>query len=177
MRFRTAGLATVVGCAMAGSGVAEGMHLESSGIRGGFSAKGSKLSFYQTEAFTDWNLPWRWEPEWGFRLQTKLDASAGWMNGRGDHAFVGTLGPLVSLGWKDFPLRLDFGSNPTILSRDEFGQTDVGIPFQFTTHAQLMLELGKHVTVGYRYQHMSNADISRSNPGVNMQMLSLGYRF
>jgi hypothetical protein len=177
MEWRIAGLAVAAGLMMAASSLGAGIHLESSGLRGGFSAKGSKLSFYQTEAFVDWNLPWRCESDSGFRLQTKLDASAGWMNGRGDHAFVGTLGPMVSLGWKGFPLRLDLGSSPTILSRDEFGHTDVGIPFQFTTQAQLMLELGRHVAVGYRYQHMSNANISRSNPGVNMQMISIGYRF
>ena len=177
MKWRMAGLAAIAGCAMAGRGMADGMHLESSGIRGGFSAKGSKLSFYQTEAFVDWNLPWRWEPAFGFRLRTKLDVSAGWMNGRGDHAFVGSLGPELSLGWKGFPLRLDMGTSPTILTRDEFGHTDVGTPFQFTTHAQLMLDLGKRITVGYRYQHMSNGNLSKSNPGVNMQMISFGYRF
>lgn len=177
MERRTAGLATLVGLAMGARAVAGGLTLDSAGARGGFSAKGSKLSFYQTEAFADWNLPWRWAPESGFRLQTKLDASAGWINGRGDHAFVGTAGPMCSLGWRDFPLRLDCGSNPTILTRDEFGKTDLGIPFQFTSYGQLIYQWGGRLAIGYRYQHMSNANIADANPGVNMHMLSIGYRF
>ena len=33
------------------------------------------------------------------------------------------------------------------------------------------------VSVGYRYQHMSNAHLSEPNPGQNQHMLSVSYRF
>lgn len=177
MQLITVGLAMLAVIAAAGKVGAGGITPDVAGARGGFSAKGSELSFYQTEAFVDWDLPWRWEAGSGFQLRTGLDASAGWINGRGENAFIGTAGPTISLGCRDFPLRLDLGTSPSVLSRDQFGNTDLGIPFQFTTHAQLLLDLGKRVTLGYRYQHMSNANLAGSNPGVNMHMISVGYRF
>jgi hypothetical protein len=39
------------------------------------------------------------------------------------------------------------------------------------------VSLGGGVQLGYRWQHMSNANIYDSNPGVNVHMLSLTYRF
>jgi hypothetical protein len=35
----------------------------------------------------------------------------------------------------------------------------------------------KDFTVGWRYQHMSNAGIYKHNPGLNLMMLSASYSF
>ena len=35
----------------------------------------------------------------------------------------------------------------------------------------------KHFTLGWRFQHMSNAGIYKANPGLNQQMLSTSYSF
>ena len=33
------------------------------------------------------------------------------------------------------------------------------------------------ITAGYRFHHMSNGDMYSSNPGLNMHLLEVGYRF
>jgi hypothetical protein len=156
---------------------ADGFQLESGGMRGGVSKRKHGETFSQVEGFVNWNAPWRWDYDSGWHLQTRLDLTAGWLSGRGDDGFIGTIGPTLELGRKHFPLTLAVGSSPTILSRYHFGHTDFGIPLQFTTHGDVSWEIGSHVAVEFRYQHMSNAEIGPSNPGLNLYMLGVGWRF
>jgi len=156
---------------------AEGFRLESTGTRGGFSKRKNDERFCQVEGFVNWNAPWRWDYDCGWHIQTRLDLTAGWISGRGDDAFIGTVGPTFELGRDGFPLVLELGCSPGILSRDQFGHTDFGIPFQFTTHSSLLWRMGSRLTVEARVQHMSNAEIGPSNPGLNQFMLGVGWRF
>lgn len=87
------------------------------------------------------------------------------------------MGPDFVLRRDRFPVNLELGVSPTILSRAKFDGMDFGIPFQFTTHAGLNWEIGGHFGVGYRYQHMSNAHLSHHNPGLNLHGVVLYYRF
>jgi hypothetical protein len=158
---------------------AEGFRLESAGTRAGTSKIGADAQFYQLEAFVNWNMPsyCRWDCFCGCHLQWRLDLTAGWINGRGDDAIIGSLGPTFEIGRDDFPLLMECGSSPTILSREHFGNTDFGIPFQFTTHGSILWRLKNRLTLEARFQHMSNANIGPKNPGVNMYMLGVGWRF
>jgi len=168
----------VLGFAAGVEGRAEGIHLESTGVRGGLSGVGDTAPrFYQIESFLNWNLPWRWEWESGWQLQSRLDLTGGWINGRGEDAVIATVGPTFSLSWRGLPLVLDAGSSPTVLGREQFGKTDFGTVFQFTTHGDLTWKIGSRLGLGYRFQHMSNANIGPSNPGLNMHMLAVGWRF
>jgi hypothetical protein len=69
------------------------------------------------------------------------------------------------------------GVNATIISDHTFGDEDFGGPFQFTSHIGLDYYFTRHFMMGYRLQHMSNAGIYSPNPGVNIHMLAVGYRF
>ena len=147
------------------------------GTRGGVSFNSSVHRFSQAEAFGDMYLPWHWDFYSNWRLQPALDASAGWLNGEHANAFVGTVGPVLELHKGTFPLVLEGGSSPTLLSRNRFGSRDFGEAFQFTSHIGLAWDITDHIRVGYRFQHMSNAGISNPNPGLNVQMLTVSYRF
>jgi hypothetical protein len=161
----------------AGLGRAQEFRLESAGARGGFSSDPGIGQFVQAEAFLDWNLPWQWE--WGtdWRLQSRLDLSAGWLGSQGTDAAIATIGPTVVLGRKRFPLSLEGGLSPTVLSRHEFESKDFGSLYQFTSHAGLNWDLGERFRVGYRFQHMSNAGFASPNPGLNMHLFTVSYRF
>jgi hypothetical protein len=156
---------------------AEGLSLESAGTRGGFSKRKHADRFQQIEAFVNWNAPWRWDYDCGWHIQTRLDLTSGWISGRGDDAYIGTFGPTFELGRNRFPLVFELGSSPTILSRKHFGNTDFGTLFQFTTHGSVLWRAGSRLTVEARLQHMSNANIGPSNPGLNMFLLGVGWRF
>lgn len=151
--------------------------LSTAGIRGGFSANAKSTSFEQVEAEATFDLPWRWQGEDQRWVQTQLTCSAGRLHGLEDQGFIGTIGPAVSIGRERFPIHLDLGVSPTIMSRSEFGGRDFGIPFQFTSYAGVGLNLGKYFDVGYRYQHMSNAHLGNHNPGLNLHAFSICYRF
>lgn len=147
------------------------------GFRTGFSATSRNDNFWQYEAFATHNLRWRWQSDSGWYLQTRLDLSAGALYGRGQTGFVGTVGPSLVFGKGDFPLTFEVGSSPTLLSRDEFENVNFGVPFQFTSHAGLGCRIYKQLSAGYRFQHMSNASISEHNPGLDLHMFEISYRF
>ena len=154
-----------------------GMAWESVGVRYGISATHLNDVFQQAEAFTRVDLPWRWQVMDDWLLQWRADFSVGWIYGNKDHGIIGTLGTSVAIKYKDFPISIEIGSCPTLMSRDEFGDKDFGIPFQFTSFGGFSGNIGKRWAVGYRFQHMSNAGLARPNPGLEMHMFSVRYRF
>lgn len=161
----------------AGSSRAEDFRLESAGARGGFSSNRTGKEFYQAEAFGNCNLPWGWDLGGEWHLQSRLDFSVGWLGDRGNNAAIGTVGPSLVLSWERLPLALEGGSSPTFLSTHQFGTKDFGTEVQFTSHVGVNWDFAEHWRIGYRFQHMSNAGLSSSNPGLNMHMFSLSYRF
>jgi hypothetical protein len=163
-------------CGTAGGRAAD-FSFESAGARFGFGASSSNKDFHQAEAFVDWNLPWHWDLGRKWEVQTRLDLSAGGLADSQAGGAVGTVGPLVALGWERVPLSIAGGSGPTLLSRWEYGTKDLGDTLQFTSHIGLYWDIAKHWRLGYRFQHMSNAGISHSNPGLNLNAFALSYRF
>ena len=156
---------------------AEPMGIESVGVRYAVSSSSLSPLFHQAEAAALLRLPWDWDLGADLRLFTKIDTSAGVMTRRGDNGFVGTLGPSLLLGYKSWPLFLDVGISPTVLSRQQFGDRFFGSPFQLTSHGGLRWDIGRHWSLGYRFQHMSNAGTASPNPGLNMHSFGLSWRF
>ena len=147
------------------------------GARGGLSFNDQSHRFQQAEAFAQFDLPWQWKFCSDWVLNPRIDVSGGYLNSQGTTAFVGTVGPLLELRKGKFPLALDVGASPTILSKYHFGNTDFGEDFQFTSHIGLTWYITDHISFGYRFQHMSNAGLARPNPGLNVEMLELSYHF
>ena len=158
-------------------GRAEEFRLESMGLRAGISANGGRNEFHQAEAFANWNLPWGWDLGKEWHLQSQLDLSGGWLTDRKDDAAIGTLGPGLILSRARLLVSLDGGVSPTVLSHYDFESRDFGTYIQFTTHVGLNWDFAAHWRVGYRFEHMSNADLASPNRGLNMHMLVLGYVF
>ncbi|MGO8930244.1 MAG: acyloxyacyl hydrolase [Limisphaerales bacterium] len=163
--------------AWAGPGRAEEFRVESVGVRGGISANGARNEFHQAEFFGNWNLPWGWDLGKEWHLQSRLDLSAGWLGDSSHNAAVGSLGPTLVLGRAGWPVSLEGGFSPTLLSSYAFESKSLGTDIQFTSHVGLNWDFAAHWRLGYRFQHMSNADLSTVNPGLNMHMFALSYVF
>lgn len=161
----------------AGSSRAEDFRLESAGARSGLSANRGRDEFHQVEFFGNWNLPWGWDLGKEWHLQSRLDLSAGWLGDSSQNAVVGTLGPTLVLGRTRWPVSLDGGFSPTYLSSHTFESKDLGTEIQFTSHVGLNWDFAAHWRFSYRFQHMSNADLARENPGLNMNMFAVSYVF
>lgn len=144
------------------------------GVRAAYSITSIDTGYKQFQAFADWNLPWGCTWDEGWYYSTFVDMELGALNGWNTTAFVGTLGPALRIGNKKFPVFVEGGCNPTMLSRHQFGPNDYGCNFQFTTYGGVGVTLGERWELGFRFQHMSNAHVAEPNPGLNM--LGLGLR-
>lgn len=147
------------------------------GARGGTSFRTGNQRFYQTEAFIGLKLPVHWNFYSNWELGTAADASAGWLGDGHVNSFIGTLEPTVELSKGKFPLTLDCGFSPTVLSRHQFGAKNFGDNIQFTSHVGVNWNITQEFTMGLRIQHMSNGGFAEPNPGVNFWLLSVRYNF
>ncbi|MGC9943372.1 MAG: acyloxyacyl hydrolase [Verrucomicrobiota bacterium] len=147
------------------------------GTRGGTSLNMNGRSFQQAEMFADLNVPITWKFCSDWRLQPRFDISGGWLGGEHTDAFVATFGPEIELRKGRFPITLEGGSSPTVLTKDRFGGENFGDHVQFTSHIGLNWYLTEHFSLGYRFQHMSNAGLGNPNPGLNMNVFSFTYHF
>lgn len=148
------------------------------GVQGGFSFVATHgETFWQAEVLAGWHLPWQWHLDSHWYVDPRMDLTAGTLTGCDQAGFVGTLGPNFFVGHDKFPLSVNLGVSPTVISRPIYDCRDFGTPFQFTSHAGIECAIGSRWRVGYRVQHMSNAGLSGSNPGLNVQMLSVSFKF
>ena len=99
------------------------------------------------------------------------------MRAAGESAFVGSIGPgIYFTGFKE-KIDITMGINPTIISKHKFGDENLGGPIEFTSHIGIALYFTQHFAIGYRLQHMSNAVLYEHNPGLNIHMIEMSYRF
>ena len=147
------------------------------GLRAGISDNRNDEDFRQYEAFGIWNLPWSWKPAASWTLVTYLETNAGLLKGGGDSGFVGSIGPGLYFNGPQDKINIYLGINPTVISKHEYGEEDLGGPFQFTSHIGIGFRLTRHFAIGYRWQHMSNFVFYDNNPGLNLHMIEVGYNF
>lgn len=172
---RELGIGLLVGSACCCFGQA--IRLDSAGARFGFSATGAGRNFHQAEGFVSLDLPWDWDLGSRWHLQSRLEASAGWLGEPHADAAIAALGPSLSLGRHGWPVSLEAGISPTVLSRSDFPSKNLGTLFQFTSHVGINADVSSRIRLGYRFQHMSNADLSRHNPGLNLNMFAVSFLF
>jgi hypothetical protein len=147
------------------------------GLRTGFSATHLKEMFYQTEALVIWPLPVSMGDPAGWRIESSMELSAGWLTTGTAHGVVSTIGVGLELMKADLPLRVTGGTGMTLLSRHQFVHEDFGSPLQFTSHLGLTWDSGRRFRFGYRFQHMSNARLAQPNPGLDLHAFTVSCRF
>lgn len=146
------------------------------GVRAGWSFSDNREDFQLYEVYGSYDTPWVWRPgRW--LLKTRFDAGLGALDGGGETGLTVAAGPRFTFYAPGGLLALDIGLRPTFVSEHRYGRTDLGGAVQFTSHGGVSLLLGQRVALGYRLSHMSNAGIYRRNPGVNLHMLELSYRY
>ncbi len=149
-------------------------------LRGGFSESNvgsNKESFNQYEGSLTLMLPWQWQLPASYWIRTGIDFTAGVLSNSGDNIFVGSIGPRVSFRTPEENFSLDIGIVPTYIEKHNFGASDFGGNLQFTSFIGLYTHFLDRYRLGYRFQHMSNADIYSENPGVDMHMFEVGFLF
>jgi hypothetical protein len=175
LRLAAAGMVFCL-CGDCRAGEPREFSIDSAGARVGFPGNLSGREFNEAEGFVLWQLPWQWEWRSGWRLDTLLDTSVGWL-GDGRDAAKFAAGPELVLRWKKFPVFLEAGFSPSILTRSEFATKDLGSVVEFTSDLGVGVDLGAHLRLDYRFEHMSNASLGDTNPGLNLHVVGASYRF
>lgn len=174
-------LTTILGAAVlilaCGSAAAQEPDLWQVGGRLGFDDGRNDEDFNQAEVFVTRLLPLSWTSGTNLSLAVSLEGSAGLLSGASTQGFVGAGGPGLTAGLWGGRLVFKAGISPTIISRDNYGDEDLGGPVQFTSHAGLALRVYRGMSLGYRFQHMSNAGLYNHNPGLNLHMVEFGWWF
>lgn len=101
----------------------------------------------------------------------------GAISGGGNLGIIASIGPGIGFGIGKNKIHLDIGSAVTFLSIHKFGIENFGGNFQFKSYIRISFNLFKDFNLGYRFQHMSNAEIFDDNPGLNLNMIKLGYSY
>ena len=146
------------------------------GLRAGVNDDHNDENFEQYEGFTTWDLAWSWQWDSGWVLDTYLEANAGVLTADGESAFVGSVGPGLYISFPKL-VAISMGINPAVISKHRFGDENLGGPIQFISHIGLNINFFHHYSLGYRLQHMSNFVLYDDNPGLNMHMIEVEYRF
>jgi hypothetical protein len=71
------------------------------------------------------------------------------------------------------------GTGLHVMSSDEIQDLDFDLAFAIGSHIGLGLRFGERAQyeLGYRYYHLSNADIGDTNPGINFHVVRFVYHF
>jgi hypothetical protein len=146
------------------------------GLRLGTDAE-NKVDFFSYEVFGTIDMGWTWDLSENIRLDLEIETAIGGLSGEGETAIYGRIAPVAELHFGDFPVSIVFSSGPSLYSEDRFDQYDIGGHFHFTSSAGLNWQFDDAWTLGYRFQHTSNADLDNPNPGLDMHTLSLDYQF
>lgn len=161
---------------------AEGLNLQSVGVRGRISEKtvlgeDAPENFKEYDVLANFDLPWRNYATAGWGWGTRLMASGGILRAEGKNALVVSLIPELTLGSEDGRYTLDFGIGGALLSRHRFGTQNYGGPFQFALTFGVGVPLYKKLGIGYRFLHYSDAGLNGSNTiGADFHMIELNYR-
>ncbi len=123
-----------------------------------------------------------------FRVGTRVPDRASWLflgasldsiAGRGRRAIMVTAGPGVALrlvqGRRSALVRYEL--HGALLSRNRFGERDLGGHFQFFHRLSLLWPLGRRYHLAAGLWHLSNGGLYERNPGLSGFTLEIGARY
>lgn len=145
------------------------------GLRSGFNSDYRKATLaYETP--TLWAH--QFQHGWGrVGLNIELGISY-WEARQGRTESMGQLSAIPMLRWwPNEGFYLELGTGPTVLSRSEFADRDLGTRFQFGSYFGAGLLIQKAHRIGIRYSHYSNASIKKPNPGLDLLEVAYTYQF
>lgn len=73
----------------------------------------------------------------------------------------------------------ELGLGIHLLSSSQIEDKDLSTNYQFGSNVGAGVRFGRghQFEIGWRFMHLSNADIEKPNPGINFNLVHLGYRF
>lgn len=156
------------------------LHLVSMGVRYGTNAATDKAgAMDRVDVFWSWRTPWAWEFTKGWDIGWRLNTSIGAVQQQGEAGGVATFVPTIAIGDTGNVFAFEAGAGMALFSKWEYGDVeDFGGPQQWILDVGFNFRVYKHLGLGYRFQHWSDASIhGNDNRGVEMHLLEISYRF
>jgi hypothetical protein len=150
------------------------------GVRGGFSSTPKHDFFHQYEVYTTYGLPWSWRAESGWGVAMELNAAVGALHAAGETGIIGAIGPGVIFDKAGKGLAFDLGGDVNVLSRRNFGSTNLNGNPMFDGHVGVAYRFVSGPGVSYRFQHMSNGGLGLNgdgNIGLDLHMFGVSWNF
>ena len=158
------------------SATADDFTFTDAGFRAAIDAENNvNLSSY--EVFGKLSSPWNWELTDNITADLTFDLAVGALTGEGETAGYIHFGPSLEFAFDDFPVTLVIASGPSLYSEDTFDKFDLGGNVHFTSSIGFNWQACENWSIGYRFQHTSNAGLDSHNPGLDMHALSVGYSY
>lgn len=133
--------------------------------------------YSQTEFFLTRDFAWQGTTDLGLSYEASLFVGGGWYEQDDDILEYITVGPVMRVGPAGSNLAVELGIRPGILFDSTSPGRDFGGTVTFFDHIGLLWEPMNGITVGYRYQHMSNGSLYSTNPGINMHLADIRVAF
>lgn len=146
------------------------------GVRGGKNDSSNNEDFDAAEIYFLKQLPWGTTFGEQTTLTSRFDIAATYLDAAGNDGVMLAAGADLVLGLWAGCMELEIGFRPTWMFDHEYGKEDFGGGMQFTNHVGLTVNR-QPVVFTYRFQHVSNGGIYDQNPGLNLHLIGLGYRF
>lgn len=147
------------------------------GLRGGTDgSQNLEQSYVAAEMYLLKKLPWNKNFSDHVSLSSRLDMGFTLLDASDEQGFMLAIGADMVFGFWNGSTEVEVGFRPTWLPDHEYGEDDFGGGLQFTSHVGLTFNW-QPVVINYRFQHTSNAGIYDNNPGLNLHMFGIGYRF
>jgi lipid A 3-O-deacylase len=148
------------------------------GVRGGTDVSEHNLeeNYQAAEVYLLKQLPWGTTMGEQTTLTSRFDIGATFLEGGGDEGGLLAVGADLVLGLWDGRMEFEIGFRPTLMLDHKYGGDNFGGGLQFTSHVGATINW-QSVALNYRLQHTSNAGIYDHNPGLNLHLFGVGYRF
>lgn len=148
------------------------------GARTGVMVSGSMdTSFNLYEAIGSVKLPWSYAWDSGWSLKSELEITAGNVRAAQDNGFLASAGPAIAVAIPQGWMSLVLGVRGAYLNDYQFGGEDLGGNFSLIEELGVEFRIYLGIKASYRIQHLSNAGIYDNNPGLDMHIFELRYRF
>lgn len=150
--------------------------LEDVGLSAGFDdQRGVSVNSYEVSG----TVRSAWSRQIGERGHMRLDFEIGFgiLDAEGDYGLFVRASPVLEFGMAGSPVALFVTTGPLLLTEDQYGDFDLGGNVHFATAVGVKWRVTQDWSVGYRYQHISNAGIHDPNPGLDQHLIRVARRF
>ncbi|MFA3782882.1 acyloxyacyl hydrolase [Melioribacteraceae bacterium 4301-Me] len=110
-----------------------------------------------------------------FPLMFRLNISIGLLYDDSTNSMLISAGPILELNPFTDKILFTAGINPSIMTNHSFSNLELGGSFNFISHIALMVKPFSKIGIAYRFEHISNASLYETNPGVNIHFLEIHY--